>query len=76
MQSYIISDAEAERLLPVDHLKLHIEGVEVSKAQYLERMAAAFMVQTGTPAAECELVQQALERPQYGWRFFYRRLNA
>ena len=55
-----------------DLQKLYIENVEVSKATYLEQMAANFILETGVPATHCVLVQEQLPHPQYGWRFYYR----
>lgn len=73
MPDYTISDEEAERLIPAtDFLKLHIEGVAVTRAKYLEQMAAAFILETGVPATHIELVEQDLPWPQIGKKFYYR----
>jgi len=69
---YTVSEEEAARLVPYDFVKLHIKGVEVTKAQYLEQMAAAFLLETGgIPATGIELVQQELSWPNIGWKFYY-----
>jgi len=70
--SFEITDEEADYLIPRDIVNLHIENVQTTKAQYLEKMAAAFVLETRIPITECELVQQTLPHPQVGWRFFYR----
>ena len=70
-----VTDLLAEQLIPGHHdiVQKHLERVHMTKAQYLEQMAAAFMVQTGTPAAECVLVEEPLPWPQVGTRFYYKR---
>lgn len=67
-----LSDEEADWLFPGPALNLHLQGIQATKAEYLEKMAAAFILETGLPASEIELVQQDLPAPQVGVKFYYR----
>lgn len=68
-----LTPEEVERLMPGDNLfSEQLKRIYETKQQYLEEMAAAFILKTRIPADQCELVQQQLPHPQYGYRFFFR----
>lgn len=72
-----IGDALADALAPDNELlTAKLAEIEMTKAEYLEKMAAAFIVETGIPASECVLVQQELPKPQIGWKFYFERRKA
>ena len=68
-----VTDDLADFLLPSTNeiLMDHLRKIEMTKAQYLEKMAAAFMLEVGVPVSRIELVQQQLQHPQYGWKFYF-----
>ena len=75
MENYKVTDELAEIILPGHNelLAEHLRMVEMTKAQYLEKMVATFAIEVGIPVSQCELVQQQLEHPSVGWRFYFRR---
>lgn len=70
-----IADLLADRL-PENPLKDHLIKVETARAEYLEKLAAAFLVETGLPASEVVLVQKQLPNPNIGWEFYFKRRDS
>lgn len=69
----MITDEEAEQLMPGPASMFeHLRTLQTTKAEYLEKMAASFVLMTGVPATECELVQEQLKHPSIGWKFYFR----
>jgi hypothetical protein len=73
MEGTMITDEQAEDLIPGDIAREAAMRIGMTKAQYIEKMAAAYVVLTNIPADQCMLVQEALEWPQVGYRFYFQR---
>ena len=67
-----MDDEMANLLVPDNSFILEkLRELEMTKAQYLEKMAAAYISEVKIPITECEMVMEQLPHPLYGYRIYF-----